>query len=191
MKRLTVSLFSLIFLLIFISGCKSTKSNHPIPPPSIRDGYDDQKCYYNGKLTKAERKSIFPFNKAFRIFVISFDSKLGKAAIANDTICYSKTKEIQVLSSAEVNKLTDILYNYNYSKKTNLFTETEVGCYYPRHSIIFLDNLDKVISYIEICLECRQIKTSLPKENIGQFCEGKYELIKEFFDSIGIKYYED
>ena len=191
MKQLTVFTFILIYLLLLVSACKLTTNNNSNRPPSLKDSHYDEKCYHNGKLTDSERQTNFPFSKAFRIEVISFDSKLGKTPIANDTIYYSKTKEAVVLSTIYINKLTDILYNYNYSKKTNVFTETTVGCYYPRHAIIFLDNSDKIFSYIEICLECEQIKTSLTTENTGHFCKGKYNLLKEFFVSIGIKYYKD
>jgi len=187
MKQLTVFFSTLIFILIFVSGC----NKNVLPPPSVEDVFDDQKCYHNGKLTDSERKTIFPFNKAFRIDVISFDSILGKTPIDNDTIRYSKTKETVTLSTTNVNKLTDILYNYNYSKETNSFVIRTAACYYPRHAIVFLNKSNKIITFIEICFECRRVKTSLNKENIGQFCEGKYDLIKEFFISIGIKNYND
>lgn len=191
MNQRSVFLYSHILLLLVVSGCRSTNSNRPLPPPSAKDFHDNQQCYHNGHLNAAARSNIFPFSKAHKIVVVSFDSKWGHTPIANDTICHAKTKETVVLSTADINRLTDVLYNYNYSKKTNVFTDITTGCYYPRHAIIFLDNTDKVISFLEICLECQQLKTNLPRENTGPFCEGKYRLLKEFFVSIGIKHYKD
>lgn len=191
MKQCTLSIVIFILLLTVISGCKSTITNKPLPPPTEKDFHADQKCYYDGKLTESERRSIYPFNKAVSVAVLSFDAKLGRTPIDQDTIVHAKAKETVVLSTNELNRLTDVLYNYNYSKETNLFSETTVGCYYPRHAIVFLDKSDKVISYIELCLECSQVKTSLPKESTGQFCEGKYDLLRAYFVSIGIRYFGD
>ena len=191
MKQCTLYNVIFILLLTVISGCKSTITNKPLPPPTEKDFHADQKCYHNGKLTDSERRSIYPFDKAVSMEVISFDSKLGRAPIDQDTIVHAKTREAVVLSTNEINRLSDILYNYNYSKETNFFSETTVGCYYPRHAIVFLDKSEKVISYIELCLECSQVKTSLPKESTGQFCEGKYDLLRAYFVSIGIRYFGD
>jgi len=180
-----------IFLTLIVFGhCKSTRSSFS-DPPSPNDISSDQKCCHNGKLTKTERKQIFPFSDADNVKIISFSSQLGKTPIVNDTIISTKTTEAILLSEVQKDNLSDILYNYNYSKNTNLISETTLGCYFPRHAIVFFDKSDKVISFIEICLECRQVVSELPKESIGVFCEGKYDLLKKFFLSIGIKQFKD
>jgi hypothetical protein len=181
----------IIFLSLIVFGhCKSTRRSFS-EPPSPNDISADQKCYHNGKLTKTERKQIFPFSDADKIKIISFSSQLGKTPIVNDTIILTKTTEAILLSEDQKNNLSDILYNYNYSKNSNLISETTQGCYFPRHAIVFFDKSDKVISFIEICLECSQVVSELPKESIGNFCEGKYDLLKKYFLSIGIKQFKD
>lgn len=191
MKRKALA-FSVLFsfiVLLFFTKCKSTKAGFP-EPPSIKKFNDNQQCYRNGKLNIAERQAIYPFNIADKIQIISFNSCLGKTPIVNDTIIQLKTIENITLTSKQINDLTDILYNYNYSKKTNIITEMR-SCYYPRHAIVFVNESGKVFSYIEICLQCGEIRTELPKENTGVFCAGKYDLLEELFVTIGIKYFKD
>ncbi len=187
-KRTTTSFIIATLAMTVFIACKVTKDNSP-KPLSPKDFHDDQKCYHNGKLSTSERLKIYPFNSQDKIKIISFLSSLGMTPIVNDTISSSQIIDQITLTTAQTDNLTDILYNYNYSKKTNVINETEYGCYNPRHAIIFLDKTDKVLSYIEVCFECEQIKTFLPKESIGHFCDGKYELLKNFFISIGIKHF--
>jgi hypothetical protein len=187
---ISISLVIIAFFVIFFIQCKPIKRSFSLPP-SLNDIYDDQKCYQNGKLTKSQRLQIFPFNEAESIIVISFNSKQGKTPIINDTIIPTKIIEHIQLSEIQIDSLTNILYNYNYSKKTNLITETENGCYYPRHSIVFLNNSKKVLSYIEICLECKKTIATLAPERLGNFCDGKYELLYNYFKAIGIEHFKD
>jgi hypothetical protein len=178
----------LIFSALFVQ-CKSVKTNFDLPP-TPDDFHDDQKCYHNGHLSKSQRRQIFPFNQAESVEIISFHAKLGRTPIQNDTIITSKTIEIKTLTEKQIDQLTDILYNYNYSKKTNLISFTETGCYAPRHAIVFCNKSKQVISYIEICLECRKTVSNLPKESLGNFCDGKYELLQQFFLKTGIKHFK-
>lgn len=192
MKRysFTCTFIFIIGTFIFLGQCKSARSSIT-EPPSPKDVNSNPKCYHNGKLTSIERNQIFPFCDADKIKIISFKSQLGKTPIENDTIFSAKTTETIILSEVQKDQLTDILYNYNYSKKTNVISETTQGCYFPRQAIVFLDKSDKVIAFIEVCLECKQVVSKLPKESIGNFCDGKYDLLKKFFSSIGIKQFED
>lgn len=179
----------LIFSALLVQ-CKTVKTNFDLPP-SPDDLHEDSKCYHNGHLSKNERRQIFPFNQAESVKIISFNSKLGKTPIQNDTIITSKTFEIKTLSEKQIDQLTDILYNYNYSKKTNLISFTETGCYAPRHAIVFCNNSNQVISYIEICLECKKVISPLPQESLGTFCSGKFDLLRQYLASIGIKHSTD
>ena len=188
LKKSSSTLSKLLILTVFFQllACKSATITAPIDKI-----HDDQKCYHNGKLSPAERKNKYPFNTAEKISIISFNADLGQTPITNDTIHRSKTNDFIALSSEQIEDLTDILYNYNYAKKTNLISEQKVGCYYPRHAIVFTDQADKVLTFIEICFECREIKTALQTESTGLFCEGKYDLLKSFFIAIGINYFEE
>lgn len=179
-----------VFACALLIRCTSTKQGLE-RPPGPGDMHADQRCYRNGGLNSKARAQIFPFDKAARIQVISFHSKLGKTPIANDTIVRSQTIEAITLTADQKDRLTDILYNYNYAKRTNVFEETTTGCYYPRHAIVFLDGSYKVISYMELCLECSRMVTALSPASTGTFCQGKFELLKQFFTSIGITHFKD
>lgn len=186
----SISIVITALIVLIFSQCNSIKRSFD-SPPSPNSINDDEKCYDNGKLTTSQRLQIFPFNQAESIRVVSFNSNLGKAPIENDTIVHSQTIENILLTTSQIEGLTNILFNYNYSDKTTSFNESQVGCYFPRHAIIFLNKSEKVISFIEICLECKKTVTTLPPENVGKFCDGKYELIYNFFQSIGIEHYKD
>ena len=188
--QLLLPIISIGLFVSLLVQCKSVKTNFDLPP-TPDDFHDDPKCYHNGHLSKSQRRQIFPFNQAESVEIISFHSKLGKTPIQNDTIITSKTIEIKILTEKQIDQLTDILYNYNYSKKTNLISYTETGCYSPRHAIVFNDKSKQVISHIEICLECRKTVSNLSKESLGNFCDGKYELLHQFFSSIGINHFKE
>lgn len=80
----------------------------------------------------------------------------------------TRLKEKKILSALEVNKLTDVLYNFGYtstkSYKGLLIAESEgYRCYEPRNAIVFLDENGLVAEYIEICFECYNRKESSEK----------------------------
>ena len=206
--------FILIVTTLLLFACKSAR-NSPPPPPSERHfRHYNQECRHNGKLKKDDRRNIYPFSLAAKINVISFANRDDEAPpdfddstvvhkvlpqlphfsqstpILNDTIATAYTIDNIQLTENQIDQLTDVLYNYNFSKKTTLFSVKELGCYYPRHAIVFLDESSKVITFIEICLECRHIETDLPPESLGVFCDGKYDLLKAFFVGVGIKYFK-
>jgi hypothetical protein len=188
-RNVQIAIAVLIVLFSLTTRCKHSKD---LPPPKVSDrSKSDQKCYHNGKLSSEERKSIHPFRIANNVEIISFSSKLMKAPIVGDSISRKQVIESVILNEGQVNDLTDILYNYNYSRKTNLISRTSVGCYEPRHAIVFTYSSGKVITFIEICFECKEIRTELMEESTGVFCEGKYELLKKYFVSVGIKYFND
>lgn len=179
--------FLLFICLLFGLGCHTNRGLPP-PPPTVEDA--DQRCYPNGSLSAADRKKIYPFNAAAQVVVIAFDSALGKAPLENNRLVAAQTKERIALSDAQIDRLTDILYNYGYSSSTRLIEQTVSGCYYPRHALLFEDKQGKVLSYLELCLECRRIKTSLPEKSTGVFCEGKYALLEAFFREVGVRYFK-
>ena len=183
---------AIAILLIMVALTTRCKQSKEMRPPAISDrSNSDQKCYHNGKLSVEERKAIHPFGISQSVEIISFSSKLMKAPIIGDSIVRNQVIESVVLSEDQVNELTDILYNYNYSRKTNLISHVSVGCYEPRHAILFIDGSGKVITFIEICFECKEIKSDLPEESTGVFCEGKFELLRTYFGAIGITHFND
>ncbi|MBO9675935.1 MAG: hypothetical protein J7577_21000 [Sphingobacteriaceae bacterium] len=111
----------------------------------------------------------------------------------NKKLDLTRLKEKKVLSALEVDKLTNILYNFGYtstkSYKGLLIAKSDgYRCYEPRNAIAFLDENGLITEYIEICFECQRSKVSSEKISIGELCENKFELIRKYFHTIGIKY---
>ena len=141
----------------------------------------------------------YPFNKANKIKLVSVlklsDSSTNKTEsivyripITNDSLIASNVKSIVTLDSSQINRLTDILYNYGI--KGNKYTSsisTGVGL---DGVIFFTNSKGKIVEYIEICFECGEtnIKTSKTKQNIGIPCNQKVEMLRTFFIDTGIKF---
>lgn len=156
------------------------------------------KCTKTGKFTESQRLSNFPFSEASQIKLISFESKNGEPT--GDELMkhldYVKLKtdsfnplfytEVATLNSIQINRLTDIIYNYSYKKKP--YAIDDVKCYEPRNAIIFLDSNNIIISYIEICFGCNHFRSSSTELSLGKDCTEKYEMIKSIFKECKIEY---
>jgi hypothetical protein len=104
----------------------------------------------------------------------------------NDTICYARLFEVKMLTYTQVDNLTDILYNYGVWVITHIAGTHD--CYNPRNAIIFLDKNGKPFEYIEICFECKRTEESSTRISIGQPCDQKMDMLKDFFSKAGIEY---
>lgn len=143
------------------------------PPPPAGKKATDQRCYRNGNLSLGERSGMYPFNKAKKVILIAFDEASGATPVVNGRLDSGQTKAIKILDQKQVNALTDLIFNYNYSKKNQLKVHTEPGCYIPRNAILFTDEQERIFAYIEICFECYQYKSSEEQVNLGAPCEDK------------------
>lgn len=157
------------------------------------------KCKKTGKMTAQQRFNQFPFAKAAEIKVIAFNQKISgpvghELEIHIDSIVLNKSifnpdryTEVATLNRNQIDKLTDIIFNFSNSTKTNVSKAS--GCYEPRNAIFFLDPNNIIIAYIEICFECDGYRTSnLKKLNLGDMCTEKFEMIKNVFRESKIKY---
>lgn len=182
------------------------------------------KCGMYGKMTVEERRNTFPFNKAKKVYLVAFPSKFTPVQITEtgdylkyDSLSYSKLgfkiintvklpnnyqSEYLIIEKRELNQLqldtlSNLLLNYKINKKKlpkNLLL-IGIGCYYPRNAVLFVDENEKIISYIEICFECMQFYQG-PDETIENFnilanleeCFGRVELLKDFFRDCKIEY---
>ncbi|MDJ1481979.1 hypothetical protein QNI16_15870 [Cytophagaceae bacterium YF14B1] len=97
----------------------------------------------------------------------------------------NRTRDSLILSDSQINKLTDILYNYSYHNGRVM--QTISLCYTPRHKIVFYNVQNKAFAFIELCFECQNEEHS-PKVQLGDFCSEKWDLLKNFFREIGITY---
>lgn len=190
-SRLTIIL-ALFPLLIFLS-CKTTNtrivtedfSQTNLLPDTL---YESQ---LTGNLSKEERRAFSFFRIAKKIKVISFSQKVVHSTPIDKHLIASKyLKDEITLTENQIDQLTEILYNHNFSKDLGS-TITHGDCYEPRHAIVFLNSSDKVVGYFEFCFECQNHRTFPAKENIGEYYSGKYSLIADFFKSVGITFFEE
>lgn len=187
-KKLLYAL-SAIVLVLLLSQCtisrNKNKDQTPPPPPTGKKA-TDQRCYRNGNLSAAERSGRYPFSKAGKVIFIAFDGKAGKTPVHNGLLDTGQVKAMKVLDQKQVNALTDLIFNYNYSKKNQLVVHAEPGCYIPRNAILFTDEEARVFAYIEICFECYKYKSSEEQVNLGASCEDKLDLLKKLFKNAGV-----
>ena len=141
-----------------------------------------------------ERLSFFPFDKASKIAIASFDVMVVSAKARkelhwglptiNDTISLSRLEQIKVLNASEVAKLTDIMYNT--CSRWTITEKTAMGCYFPRNAILFLDSAGRAFAYMEICFECHGTKNSGGIKQINE-CDIMYQDLQAYFKSLGLK----
>lgn len=143
-------------------------------------------CIYKNKYSVAERNKIYPFSIADTIKLVSFRYHRKNIAIAKDTVITDSLIETTVLSSLQVDSLTDILYNTFYKKMPNYGSVTQ--CNFPRNAILFFDKSGKLKEYIIFCFHCDRHEESSDKISMGDECSQKMEKLKHFFITMNIKY---
>jgi len=82
------------------------------------------------------------------------------------------------------------MYNMGYSPKSKAIRVADPGgkCIFnPRNAVLFLDKDGKIRQYIAMCFNCRQIFYSSRKFKGTEYCEYKFELIKQYFISQGLE----
>ncbi|MDI9363648.1 MAG: hypothetical protein QM541_01760 [Flavobacterium sp.] len=194
MKVLTLNIFCFI-------GCFTTSGQ-----ASTFDTLKSQKIDVT-KYALAERANFYPFNITFKVAIASFnkqikkidssDWRFGKPAFKNyegdekyglqflnDTICLSKLTQIKILSTNQVDSLTDILYNTCY--RLTIAKLNQAMCYLPHNAILFFDKNKKLIDYIEICLDCQQFKFSNNKIERFMQCDFTVSELKKYFKQMGL-----
>jgi hypothetical protein len=185
----------LTILFLFVAGTvKAQPSGKPPPiegPSSKQHKINEynRSCLFRNKYTVSQRRAFYPFYKASTIKLVSFPCKeegiCGLPKNGN-RVLFNQLKEIKTLSLAQVDELTNILYNYSFRGKFDF--EIEKLCYKPRNAILFFDDKGKSFAYIELCFECRHSEPSSPKIKLGDNCAGKYQLLQNFFAKSGITY---
>lgn len=164
---------------------------NPPTKAQTEESYRNMHCKTTEKYSAEERRAFFPFSRANKVKLISFVQPPsvimgGSIPLKSGALDTGLVKEVQELSPAEVDSLTHILYNIVY--KGYFFTETDIKCYRPRNAIVFYNDAGKLLAYIELCFECKKNVLSTQRIKTGDFCEEKYELLKDFFARMGIKY---
>lgn len=139
---------TLIFcLLCFMAFAQKKKQAIVLPPPLFPvTGLDyavlekRMACIYRNKYSPADRLKFFPFNQNRTVMLLSFEPpELRAEIIYTDTtkapikeevyhallekkqkLDLTRFKEKKTLSASEVDKLTDVLYNFGYTSTKRL-----------------------------------------------------------------------
>lgn len=154
-------------------------------------------CFNSHKYTEKQRASFFPFNEASTVKLVSFpfDTRdsiniFTPIAVNNFIVDNDKIIESRILAKKGIDSLTDILYNVGKTPVGKLPMEIygEIKCYAPRNAILFINSEGVVTQYIELCFGCQKYYFSSRKIKSMEYCEQKYEMLKQFFLKQGIQY---
>jgi hypothetical protein len=161
------------------------------------DKAENNTCARNSNKAFSIRLKNYPFSLAARVLVVSYVGlepvRPGDSAFVdkglprqNDSVCYSKLKEIKALSLPQVDRLTDIFYNYGFPGSSHQISQGM--CFMPHNAILFIGKDGKTFAYIDICFLCEKADMSSKKISLGDMCSGKFKLIRTFFEQVGIEY---
>gem|GEM_PF-611066 len=183
----------LIFLSVLFTTTlaqRHKKVYHYRPPSALEIMKDEiaEECFFANKYSKAQRLNFYPFNKAAAIKLISFKEE-QRIPVKNKIIDEQQVLEQVILSAAQTDSLTNLLYNITFTPvKVTRHLFPGSSCYMPRNGILFMDAKGMAFEYIEICFACERIETSSAHVNEGDDCLTKYDLLRNFFSAAGIKY---
>jgi hypothetical protein len=183
--------------------------------------FDD--CTFVNKYTAKQRLIAYPYSNTTKIVAVSYpcycavphaeiiidkpdgqqdtidkatkDTILRTGLIVNNGVLDpSSIKEMKILTPAQINRLTNIIYNTRLKVYQNrhlvpaLFENGGGGCFNPRNALLFIDKNGKIFDYLEVCFECTVADSKSGKISLGSGCNQKFDLLKKYFIEIGIKY---
>lgn len=173
--------------------------------------YDN--CALTYQYTIAQRLKKYPYSKAAKILAVSYlyyvepntplfsdtlhptkaftyiEKQQQKGlVITKNKLDYSTLLEFKILNQDQINQLTNIIFNTDYQKKMGYNRSHGISCFEPRNSLIFFNKKGKVFDHIDICFHCHNYSSQSNKIDIGELCNQKFDLLKSFFISSGIKY---
>lgn len=146
-------------------------------------------CTHFGNLSLKQRLARYPFNKAKSVLLISFtDSSIlypdydrNKQRI----LALSNVENKKVLTTADIDKLSDLLFNIGYDTK-NLFKTQVPECPELKNAIVFLDAKGKPFDYIGLYFGCNGPEYDISKIRFPVVCDEKYDMLSQFFLAHGI-----
>ncbi|MBF4466889.1 hypothetical protein [Flavobacterium sp. LC2016-12] len=166
---------------------------------SFSQSYEkNAKCVRTKNLSEQQRLNQFPFSKSSQIKIISFKDNLEEVSgqglikhthsikLGKDVFNPELYNETATLTSEQINKLTDIIFNFTYKKMP--YAAEDIKCYMPRNAVLFLDADNRIIGYLEICFSCKHFRSSDKRLSIGEYCSTKYDMLKSIFENVNIKY---
>ncbi len=99
------------------------------------------------KYSSAQRKMFYPFNRTEFVSLISFIDTISEFSsyllVKKGVLDTGMVKEEIRLSKQDINKLTDLLFNYGYRSKKYGVIEHRMSCYDPHNAICSLTTRGK------------------------------------------------
>jgi hypothetical protein len=172
--------------------------------------FDD--CTFTDQYTIEQRLKKYPFSRAYKILAVSYrgggepnteildtlkpvqklshkEIQLRKGlVIIKDSLDYSTVIETKTLTKSQIIRLTNVIFNTDFKKNDWVNPVHNGACFEPRNSFIFLNKKGKVIHHLDICFHCHHYESDTNKLDIGAECKQKFDMIREFFISVGVIY---
>ena len=180
MMKYIIILIILFGNFIFVSGQNKSDIEKV---PKLKG---DLSCTYISKYSSTKRLHFYPFNVSDSIKLVSFRHHKHDYPIKGDSLVLDSIVEIVTLSSKDIDKLTDILYNNFYKSKPDYGVFNQ--CFYPRNAIIFYNKAGRIKENILICFHCYRLEKGSDKINTGDDCSEKIEKLRLFFISKGMNF---
>lgn len=163
-------------------------------------------CVFTHRYSIAQRLKKYPFSKAVKVLAVSYNDGLPnpdviittkklkpngrlRSDIHNDTLDDKSLFEFKQLTSRQVNRLTNMIFNTDIKVHHNLdeYVATESMCFEPRNALVFIDKNGKVFDYVEICFQCKGTESKSRRIHIEN-CNQSLEMAKKFMIDLGIKF---
>lgn len=147
-------------------------------------------CILTNKYSLSELRGFYPFDIASSISIVSFDNDSDSVftnilPVIDGEIDYTQIKEFKVLDRGQIDSLASIFHNVTY--RGEIITLSGTGCYNPRNAVLFFDPDNHLLEFIELCFECYGQRLSSDRIIIGDLCNQKSDMIRDFFHRQGIK----
>lgn len=168
------------FIVLTITISTSLFSCYTKIPPSL----GETQCKKEKNLSVERIMQTFPFKDAATIQLISFDFNFDDTdtnynigvPIKENKLNYNKITKYLSLSDKEISALIHILFQY---KPTGGISN--LNCYSPLHGIVFINEQNQIIEYIELCFQCQNSRDYTEKSDWKIYCSAQWELLESFF----------
>lgn len=196
MESIFVKIFKIItcflFLMIFGCGAESETSNkanertEKRSPNQVQYDYGSTECVPDDNFEAGQ--SGF-FDPQVTIQIIAFDdTTYSESPCRVNDGKFTTINSIQTitLDNKQKKELEILLESTKTKRKGNM--DEGSGSYNPRHVIVF-SVPKETVAFNEICFESRGQRVGAPKGTQIDFCEEKWDSLKEFFKSVGVTYF--
>jgi hypothetical protein len=182
----------LFFLFLFsVTSVRAQPSGKR--PPKTEPGLKEvarnnyyRSCVHVNRFSARRRALLYPFNQADSIVFASYlapEEEQSQVFCEKVGIKVPEFAQRKVVSKAQTEELSDVIFNYGYRGKFDF--ETELLCDIPTNAILFYRK-GRVFEFIELSFPCEQYHTGSHKVNLGTTCIGKYRLLKQLFVKLGL-----